>query len=71
MKNGKYHEFKIPKTTYAHATLEEGDVIDIEYCDFCKKCIWVNGKKVELPDQKELWVFRYKIIFKSELKKSE
>lgn len=71
LKNGKYHEFKIPKTTYAHATLEEGDVIDIEDCAFHHKLIWVNGKKVELPDQKELWVSRYKIIFKSELKKSE
>ena len=71
LKNGGYHVFKIPKRTFANKPLMEGDVIQIRDSGFQPKCKYENGKRIPIPDEKELWVTTYEVIFKSELKKSE
>ena len=67
LKNGTYHEFKIPKKTFDNVRLEEGDVIKIIDSGFQPKYKLVNGKREPVPNEKEFWVTKYDLVFKSEL----
>lgn len=67
LKNGTYHEFKIPKKTFDNVSLEEGDVIKIIDSGFQPKYKFVNGKREPVPNEKEFWVTKYDLVFKSEL----
>ena len=70
LKNGTYHSFKIPKTTFANNVLVEGDVISIIDSSFQTKYKYVDGKRERIPDEKEFWVTKYDLVFKSELRKT-
>jgi hypothetical protein len=68
--NGKKSTLKVEKGRYAQTPIQKGDLI---YCENfnCKPATkFVDGKYVEIPDEKIWWLMKYRKVNPEEIEKN-